>query len=117
MLKKGRIVRGYLGVSMVDNNPDIAKQLGVSDPQGVVIAEVLPNSPAAKAGLKPYDVVRGFNGHTINNLSSFRSHIAEVEVDAKVELRILRGGQEMTLTAVMEEAPVGLSRGPVPIQR
>ena len=117
VLKNGRIVRGYLGVSMVDNNPNIAKQLGLSDAQGVVIAEVLPNSPAAKAGLKPYDVVRGFNGHNITNLYSFRSHIAEVGVDSKVEMRILRAGQEMTLTAVIEEAPVGLSRGPVPIKR
>lgn len=117
VLKKGRIVRGYLGVTMVDNNPDIAKQLGLPDAQGVVIAEVLPNSPAAKAGLKPYDLVRSFNGYPITNLYSFRSHIAEVEVDSKVELHVLREGQEITLSAVIEEAPVGLSRGPVPIQR
>ncbi|EDY19358.1 2-alkenal reductase [Chthoniobacter flavus Ellin428] len=117
VLKKGRIVRGYLGISMVDNTPEIAKRLGLSDAQGVVIAEVVPNSPAAKAGLKPYDLIRGFNGHSILNLYSLRSHIAEVEVDSKVELRILRGTQEMTITANIEEAPMGLSRGPIPIQR
>lgn len=117
VLKNGRIVRGYLGISMVDNTPEIAKELGLSDAQGVVIAEVVPNSPAAKAGLKQYDLIRGFNGHSITNFYSLRSHLAEAEVDSKVELRILRGSQEMTIAANIEEAPAGLSRGPIPIQR
>jgi serine protease Do len=117
VLKKGRIVRGYLGISMVDNTPEIAKQLGLRDAQGVVIAEVAPNSPAAKAGLNQYDLIRGFNGHSITNFHSLRSHLAEAEVGSKVELHILRGNQEMTITANIEEAPVGLSRGPIPIQR
>jgi Do/DeqQ family serine protease len=117
LLKKGRIVRGYLGVTMADNSAEIAQKLGFPDTQGVVVVEVLPGSPAGKAGLQPYDLIRGFNGRPVANIYALRSRVAEVDVNSKVQLTILRNAKELTLTAEIEETPAGLSTGPILIPR
>ena len=116
VLKTGRIVRGYLGVNMVDITPEIARALGLSDTEGVVVAEVLPDSPAEKAGLKPRDVIRRFNGLPVHDKFYLRSRVAEVDVNTRVQLTIVRDGQEQTITPEIVEAPPGLESKPTPVQ-
>ena len=113
VLKNGRIIRGYLGVTMINLNPDIARELGLRDTDGAVITEVLPGSPAEKAGLKPRDVIRLFNGRPVKDILSLRSRVAETDVNAQVQLRIVRNGQEESLTAEIVEAPATLGTAPL----
>ncbi len=118
VLKTGRIVRGYLGVTMVDIKnvtPETVRALHLPDADGVVVAKVLPGSPAEKAGLKVGDVIRRFNGRPVPDKIFLRSRVAEVDLNSKVELTILRDGQELTLTAVIVEAPAGLDYRPTPL--
>jgi serine protease Do len=118
VLKTGRIVRGYLGVTMVDIKnitPETVRALHLPDAAGVVVAKVLPGSPAEKAGLKVGDVIRRFNGRPVPDKIFLRSRVAEVDLNSKVELTILRDGQELTLTAVIVEAPAGLDYRPTPL--
>ena len=120
LLKTGHIVRGYLGVTMVNISqlsPEIRQQLGLSDKEGVVVAQVLPGSPAETAGLKPGDQIRRFNGRSVPDRIYFRSRVAELAVPANVELTIVRAGQEQTLTVQIAEAPATLDYKPTPIPR
>jgi len=120
LLKTGHIVRGYLGVTMVNISqlsPEIRQQLGLSDKEGVVVAQVLSGSPAETAGLKPGDQIRRFNGRSVPDRIYFRSRVAELAVPANVELTIVRAGQEQTLTVQIAEAPATLDYKPTPIPR
>jgi serine protease Do len=119
LLKTGRIVRGFLGVTVVDikNLPPQGKQmLHLSDKEeGVVVARVVPGSPADKAGLKPGDMILRFNGRAVPDKIFFRSRVAEVDLHTKVQLTILREGQEQTLTVEIIEAPAGLDYSPTQV--
>lgn len=106
LLKNGRVIRGYLGVQMMNLNRETARALGVPDTAGAAVVNLVAGSPAEKAGLKPGDVIRTFNGRPIADGLAFRSRIAELEINAKVELGVLRGGQPVTFSMTIAEAPV-----------
>lgn len=105
VLKTGRIVRGYLGVTMVNITPEIAQEFSLTTTEGAIVADVLPNSPAEKAGLKSRDIIRQFNSYPVKDILGFRSRVAECEIGAKVQLTVLRDNQEITLTTQIAEAP------------
>ncbi len=105
VLKTGRIVRGYLGVTMKDITPDMARQIGLKDTAGTIVCDVLPGSPAEKAGIQKGDVIRRFNGRPVKDILGLRSSVAETDLNSSVELTIVRQGQEKTVTAQIAEAP------------
>lgn len=105
VLKTGRIVRGYLGVRMEDLTANFAPQAGFPEMPGAIVLQVLPGSPAEKAGLKPRDVIRRFNGRPVLDKLGLRSRVAETDIGASVELGILRDGKDITVNAVIAEAP------------
>ena len=114
LLKTGRVVRGYLGLMMSDITRENARALGLRETNGVLIADVFPDSPAAAAGVQPGDVVRTFNGRRVADALALRSRLAETDIGTDVELGIVRGGQQITLHAKIAEAPVvsGMQRVP-----
>jgi len=112
VLKTGRIVRGYLGVSMVNITPEIARELGLKSLEGAAVTGVLPGSPAEKAGLQARDVIHRFNRQPVKDILGLRSRVAESDLKARVELLILRQGQELTLTAEIAESPPRPERAP-----
>ncbi|MEY2575633.1 MAG: serine protease Do [Verrucomicrobiota bacterium] len=99
LLKNGRIIRGYLGIQ--------ARPLtqGVSETDGVIVDDVVPNSPAAEAKLKRDDVIKKFNGHTVRNITELRSLVSQVELNKKVELELVRSGTTQKVTAEIKEQP------------
>jgi serine protease Do len=99
LLKNGRIIRGYLGIQ--------ARPLtqGVSETDGVIVDDVVPNSPAAEAKLKRDDVIKKFNGHTVRNITELRSLVSQVELNKKVELELIRSGATQKVTAEIKEQP------------
>jgi serine protease Do len=99
LLKNGRIIRGYLGIQ--------ARPLtqGVSESDGVIVDDVVPNSPAAEAKLKRDDVIKKFNGHTVRNITELRSLVSQVELNKKVELEVVRNGTTQKVTAEIKEQP------------
>jgi serine protease Do len=103
LLKTGRIIRGYLGVIMFD----------IKGKGGVYVYQVQPGSPAQEAGIKPGDIIVRFNGREVPDKVFFRSRVAELDIKSKVELTIVRNGQEQTLNAVIGEAPPNLNANPV----
>ena len=105
VLKTGRIVRGYLGVTMLALTPEIVRELGLPDARGTLVVGVLPGSPADRAGLRERDLIRSFNGRPITDVYARRERLAETELHPKVELGILRDGRELTVVTEIVEAP------------
>jgi serine protease Do len=99
LLKHGRIIRGYLGIQARPVTP------GGPQPDGVIIDDVLPNSPAAQANLKRGDVIRKFNSQNVRTITELRTLVSHVELNKKAELEITRNGSTMKLTAEIKEQP------------
>src|SRR5438876_7613638 len=86
LLKQGRIIRGYLGIQMRPLQPGESG----SETEGVSVANVVPGSPAAQAGIQPGDVIRKFDGHDVNNFSALRSLVAQTPLNKQVALELVR---------------------------
>ncbi len=88
LVKTGKVVRGYLGVSIQDLNAEMAKQFGLDDKQGALVSDVVAGSPADKAGIKTGDVILKFDGKEIENSTMLRHRVAETPVGKKTESRV-----------------------------
>jgi serine protease Do len=99
LLKNGRIIRGYLGIQARPTTQ------GVAETDGVIVDDVIPNSPAAEAKLKRDDVIKKFNGHTVRNITELRSLVSQVELNKKVELELVRNGNTLKVSAEIKEQP------------
>jgi serine protease Do len=105
LLRHGKVARGWLGVAIQDINQDLAKALGLPSTTGVLISDVTPGSPAAKAGLKRGDVVLRVDGKTVETTGRLRNLIATSGASAKVSLEVLREGKTQTLQVALGERP------------
>ncbi len=94
------IVPGYLGVTY-DSQPRTDRM----DRRGIAINDVAPNGPAAKAGIKPQDIILTFNGQEVSDWEILRSLITAAKPDQKVTIGVLRGEEEMTFRATLGEMP------------
>jgi serine protease Do len=102
LLKKGRIVRGYLGIISRAAQPGGQS----AQTEGVMVEDVVPNSPAAQAQLQKGDIIRKFNGHEVNSFSALRTLVAQAELNKQVELEIVRNGNPMKVTTEIKEQPI-----------
>ncbi len=96
--KNGEVQRGWIGVSFQDLTPALAKSFHLKLPKGSLISEVLPNSPADKAGFKPGDVILEFNKETVNYYYELASIIARIPINTEANALIWRDGKTMQLT-------------------
>jgi serine protease Do len=100
---KGKVVRGMIGVQVQNVTPDLAKSFGMSEPKGALVAQVNPNTPAAKAGIHRGDIIIEFNGHPIHEMNELPRIVAETAPGSKATLKILRDGKEKTLSLTIVE--------------
>ena len=105
VLATGRAVRGFLGVDLQAMSPELAAELGATDPRGALVVDVVAGSPAETAGLQPGDIIRKIGGRPIIGLRDVRARIAELPVGTKTEIVIERRGREIVSSAVIAEAP------------
>ena len=105
LIARGRLSRGYLGVTVQELTPAMARGLGLSIPRGVLVADVSPDGPAARAGLKRGDVIVAIDGQPVTDVGHFRNHIAGKPPGTKEKLTILRDGREQSLEVAVAEAP------------
>jgi serine protease Do len=102
LLKKGRIIRGYLGIRSRALQPGQT----AADADGVIVDDVLPGSPAAQAQLQKGDIIRKFDGRDVKSFSALRSLVAQTELNRNVNLEILRNGKPVTVTTQIKEEPL-----------
>jgi serine protease Do len=108
-IRRGRVVRSYLGVVMQEITPEFAQQLHLADMDGAIIIQVTPDSPAGRSGLQPGDVVQTVNGRRVKGMQQLRQTIAGTEVGQELELGFVRNGTAMTTKAKVAEMPPELN--------
>lgn len=102
---KGRVTRGYIGISFMPLNPRAVKALGLKDDKGMMIVNVDENSSAAKSGLKAYDIILEVNDSEITSSRSLQNAVAQIPVGQKMKIKILRDGKKKTYTLAVGKAP------------
>ncbi|NTV15109.1 MAG: DegQ family serine endoprotease [Desulfobulbaceae bacterium] len=105
LVRSGKVVRGWLGAGVQDLDPQLAEALHLDNSQGVLVSEVLPDSPAASAGLQRGDVIRKLNGEVMDGTARFRSTVAALGAGTGVVLEVGRAGAPLTLKMTISEAP------------
>lgn len=101
----GHVTRGWLGVLIQDVTRELAESFGMKAPEGALVAQVLPGSPAEKAGIKVGDVIVGFNGEEIIKSSDLPPLVGGTKIGEKVPLQVVRNGQSRNLTVVIAALP------------
>jgi len=102
---RGRVIRGWLGVSIQPVTEALARSYHLKEAKGAIIADVTDGSPADKAGLKPDDVVIGVDGREVRDNSDLTSYIASRPPDSTVHLKILRNGAEKDVAVTLGTFP------------
>lgn len=109
LIKTGKVTRGYLGVGVRALNPALARQFKVPDLAGALVEQVQPGSPAEKAGLKQGDVLRTFNGRSLESAAQFQSLVANTAPGTGISFGILRDGQQLTIKVTLGELLTGMT--------
>jgi serine protease Do len=101
----GKVDRGWLGVHIQGLDEDLANSLGLDKADGALVAQVTPDSPAAKAGFKQGDVILSFDGKEIENLRDLTGAVADTQAGTKVDVGVWRDGSERTIQAEIGQMP------------
>jgi serine protease Do len=101
----GRVSRGWLGVLIQDVTRELAESFGMERPQGALVAKILPDSPAAKAGLEVGDVIVSFDGRAIGFSSDLPPMVGGTQAGRTVPMEIIRRGRKSTIRIVVAELP------------
>ncbi len=105
LIAHGRVVRGFLGVSIQDLTPELDAGLRLERPGGALLGGVEPGTPAAKAGLHRGDVVVALDGAPISDSHSLRVRIAGMAPGASAHLRLLRDGRPLDIPVTLGTLP------------
>ena len=99
----GAVRRGQLGVVVQALTTEIAQRMNLREPRGVLVAQVQPDSPAARAGLRQGDVITNFNGEAVNESNELRNRVANTAPGTEVTLTVMRDGGEQQIRATLGE--------------
>ena len=109
----GRVIRGWLGVNIVDVLPDMVTTLHLTRPEGALVRRVFPASPASQAGLKTGDVILAYNGAEVVNSQALPPLVGSTPVGNDVSITVLRQGARHNLKIRIAALPVGADVEPV----
>jgi Do/DeqQ family serine protease len=105
LIDNGKVVRGYLGIFPQELTPELAESMDVPGTKGVLIGDVLADTPAEKGGLHTGDIITKLNGDSVSDVNEFRMHVADQRVGEEIRLEIFRDGKKKRLDIVLEERP------------
>ncbi|MFP5345078.1 MAG: Do family serine endopeptidase [Gammaproteobacteria bacterium] len=105
IIEHGHTIRGWLGVEAQAITPELAESFGLADARGVIVAGVVPDGPADKAGLQPGDVIKAVNGREVSEPRVFMNMMAGFAPGTRVELLAQRNGAPLNLSAKIGERP------------
>jgi serine protease Do len=103
LIKHGKVLRPYIGVSIQDIDQITAKALGMKEPTGVIVQSVQPNSPAEEAGIKSGDVILKFDGHNVEHANQLQTMVASKRPGDKVDVEVFRNGKKIDITVTLKE--------------
>ena len=102
--KDGRVHRAQLGVTVQPVTSDMAESLGLKDVGGAIVSAVGGGSAAERGGVKRGDIIKSFNGHTVQDFNTLRNRVAEMAPGTSASVGIIRDGAERTLNVKLDEA-------------
>ena len=101
----GEVKRGWLGIKIQPNTPEIASSLGLSSEAGALVSGLSENSPAQKSGIKAGDIILDFDGHKIDNTKNLSRLAAETPIGKKVSVTLWRDKKELKIPVLIEQMP------------
>ncbi|WP_049293927.1 serine endoprotease DegP [Franconibacter helveticus] len=104
MVQYGQVKRGELGILGTELNSELAKAMKVDAQRGAFVSQVMPNSSAAKAGIKAGDVITSLNGKPINSFAALRAQVGTMPVGSKLTLGLLREGKEVNVNLELQQS-------------
>ncbi len=111
LVDKGKVVRGWIGVSLQPLSPDLAQSLGLEGTQGAVVGSTMAGSPASHAGLQQGDVILSYNRTPVEDYRHVQRLVAETAVGKTVTLEVLRKKQKVQVSLTIAEVPDASPRG------
>lgn len=105
IIEKGRVVRGFIGISFQPVDESLARALDLPEVRGILVTNVMEDSPASEAGLRSEDVIIRFNDRNIQSPSEFRRRVAEMMPGTEVTLTLIRDSEEMEVDLTLGELP------------
>jgi serine protease Do len=103
LLDGGEVRRGYLGVVIQNLTPELADSLDLKQRRGILISQVSEDSPAGRAGLKPGDLVIGYEGESVSDVGAFRNRISLTPPGTQAKLDVIRDGREIQIETTIGE--------------
>jgi Do/DeqQ family serine protease len=105
LIETGQVTRGWLGVSIQPLTPELADSFGLTTATGALVNQVLPGSPAEKAGVQRGDILVSYNGREVRGVRELQLMVASTPVGQTVQLEVVRGGQrqQLPVTVVAQE--------------
>lgn len=113
LISKGKVTRGYLGITPQDITEDLARALKIDTPAGVLVGDVSPGGAAEKAGIQRGDIILELDGEPVENSISLRNKIAHASPGQNVHIILIRDGKRRELSATLSERPQDAERKPV----
>jgi serine protease Do len=110
LIKQGKVVRGWLGISIQPVTPDLAKQFGIKEEKGALVGDVVEDSPAEKAGIRRGDVIIEYDAKEVNDPSTLRKMVAGTPVGKKITLKIIRDDKEQKVEVTVAELPAEMQK-------
>lgn len=105
LIEKGKVIRGWLGVSIQEITPELARQFQLEKDYGTLVADVVEGSPAEKAGIMHGDVIIEFGGKQVDEPYNLRNIVAGTPPGTKVDVKVIRNGETKTFKLTIEELP------------
>lgn len=105
LVKKGRVIRGWLGLTVQQLTPELARQFNLKEERGVLVADIAENSPAFKAGIKRGDVIIEFDGREINDPAVLRNIAASSPPGREAIVKVISNGALKSVKITIAELP------------
>ncbi len=110
LVQTGKVVRGWLGVSIQELTPELARQFGIEETKGVLVSDVMDDSPAKKAGFERADVIVKYDGKKMDSPTHLRNAVAQTPVGKKVAIEIMRNKKPKTIELAIAEQPKSMTQ-------
>lgn len=110
LVQTGKVVRGWLGVSIQELTPELASQFGITEAKGVLVSDVMDDSPAKKAGFERADVIVEYDGKPMDSPTHLRNAVAQTPVGKKVTIKFIRDKKTKTVDLTIVEQPKSMSQ-------
>ena len=110
LVRSGKVVRGWLGVAIQDLTPELASQFGITETKGVLVSDVMEDSPAKKAGFERADVIVEYDGKSMDSPTHLRNAVAQTPIGKKVSVKLIRDKKPKTIEVAIVEQPKSLGQ-------